>query len=159
MVRPLGCAVIIASTCFAGAALAQPAFDIQPTLDCIGEAGEDNNLRLSCVGTAADACMADDSSTVGMTYCLEQEFIWWDRELNVAYQASKEMAAESDAALSPPLNVQGATLLEMQRAWIPFRDARCRFEAVLWQGGTGAGAAQYACLMIETARQTMVLGY
>ena len=45
----------------------------------------------------------------------------------------------------------------MQRAWIAFRDARCNWEAALWQGGTGAGPAQLSCLMVETGRQTMAL--
>jgi uncharacterized protein YecT (DUF1311 family) len=48
-------------------------------------------------------------------------------------------------------------LREMQRAWIPFRDARCGFEMSLWGGGTGGGPAYAECLMIVTAEQALYL--
>jgi len=46
----------------------------------------------------------------------------------------------------------------MQRAWIPYRDARCTHEASLWQGGTGASPAYLNCILHETGEQALYLG-
>lgn len=156
MITKICCAVAAVCALWAGTAVAQPAFNIQPTLDCLEAVGEEGD-RAQCVGAAANDCMADDSSTMMMNYCFEMEYNWWDGELNTAYQYVKQQSADIDAQLDPPLNVQTQTLVDMQRAWITFRDARCFWEAALWQGGTGAGPAQLSCLMIETARQVMAL--
>ena len=112
---------------------------------------------MSCIGIAAGACMGTDETTVGMGYCLEQEWMYWDDQLNAVYKAAKAEAAATDRDMAPPLNVQEQSLKEMQRAWIAFRDARCNWEATLWMGGTGSGPAQLACLMQETGRQALTL--
>lgn len=140
----------------AAPAVAQPAFDIAPTLECLDAQGDEGD-GMQCIGLAAGACMEDDYSTPAMGFCLEQEWMWWDGQLNDAYGTAMSLAKRADADAPPPLNVQAGTLRDMQRAWIAFRDARCGWEAALWQGGTGAGPAQIACLMQETGRQAITL--
>ena len=156
MIRRFSSAVLLLGCVWGGDALAQPVFDIQPTTDCLEAVGAEGD-RAQCIGVAANDCMTNDSSTAGMSYCLEMEWTWWDDELNYAYQEAKSQAEAADNDLSPPLNVQAVGLRDMQRAWIAFRDARCNWEAALWQGGTGAGPAQLSCLMVETGRQAMAL--
>lgn len=147
---------VLALMLMAGAAWAEPVFDIGATELCLEEQGHDGD-RTQCIGVSAGSCMDQDNSTYGMNYCLEQEWMWWDDQLNAAYQIAKENAAALDADAEPPLNVQVATLRDMQRAWITFRDARCNWEAAQWQGGTGAGPALLGCLMDETGRQAITL--
>lgn len=139
-----------------GAALAEMQFDISPTLDCLAQQGDEGD-RMSCVGVAAGVCMDGNETTVGMGFCLEQEWMYWDDQLNAVYKEAKAGAAAMDKDMAPPLNVQEQSLKEMQRAWIAFRDARCNWEAALWMGGTGSGPAQLACLMQETGRQALTL--
>ena len=86
----------------------------------------------------------DGSTTVGMGFCLEREWRFWDGRLNAAYGAlmQLEAAAEEElrswgsAAPSP-----AAALKAMQRAWIavPGRGLRLRGEPVGRRDRGGAG--------------------
>ncbi|RDC71936.1 DUF1311 domain-containing protein [Rhodovulum sp. 12E13] len=135
-----------------------PAFDIVPTRDCIEAGG-----ARACIGRAAESCQAQPGgeTTVVMSFCFWKELEWWDARLNAVYgrlmaqeqRIDAEIAGLSDA---PPASRADA-LRAMQRAWIPFRDAACDYERSQWGGGTGGGPATYACLMHETARQTLRL--
>lgn len=117
----------------------------------------------SCVGRSSEACMNANSlggSTIGMGGCLNYEYEFWDARLNHVYQRVMANAKENDAynaseGLGAPPSAPA--LRDMQRAWIPFRDARCRYEHTLWAGGTGGGPAVVACLMDVTAEQTLFL--
>ena len=63
----------------------------------------------------------------------------------------------ADDGVSERLAIQADSLRDMQRAWIGFRDARCTYEASLWQGGTGASPAVLNCRLQETAEQALYL--
>ncbi|MDU8945856.1 lysozyme inhibitor LprI family protein [Rhodophyticola sp. MJ-SS7] len=132
-------------------------FSQEPTLACLDAGGSEE-----CIGRAADVCIdtPDGYTTVGMGFCFDAERQVWDARLNAAYQALlvREAAAEEEmrriGATVPPTV---APLREMQRAWIPFRDAACHYERAQWGGGTGQGPATAACLMQETGRQALRL--
>ena len=122
-----------------------------PILDCLDEA-VDAPMRQRCIGVGANLCMIDNpggSSTIGMGSCLDQERAWWDTRLNDVYGSLQDQFTDR-------ADVQ-ENLREMQRAWITYRDARCDFEFIQWNGGTGQGPALLACLMMATAEQTLVL--
>ncbi|SDI26948.1 lysozyme inhibitor LprI family protein [Aliiruegeria lutimaris] len=117
----------------------------------------------ACVGSAATACMESNEfgyTTVGMGYCLDQELAFWDARLNAVYRQVMLRDKAEDAELAeigatvPSLS---EALREMQRAWIPFRDAACDYERAQWGGGTGGGPATLSCLMYATARQALIL--
>lgn len=150
-----------------GTATADPVFDPAATEACVDEAvAASPNLTgygvLDCAGKSADACMETDSgsSTVGMDFCLESEWKFWDKRLNAAYTQRLREARQSDAEMQ---SVEAAVqpieeaLRKMQRAWISYRDAACLYGVSKWQGGTGAGPAGMACLSQETARQALAL--
>jgi uncharacterized protein YecT (DUF1311 family) len=135
-------------------------FDPAPTEACLAAATSD---PASCIGHAADACMLENDggdTTVGMGFCLSQEWEWWDGRLNAAYGALVARHEATDAEMSemkatvPSL---AEALRAMQRAWIPFRDASCDYERAQWGGGTGGGPATAACLMRLTGDQALVL--
>ncbi|MDF1855673.1 lysozyme inhibitor LprI family protein [Pseudooceanicola sp.] len=119
--------------------------------------------RSDCIGASGEACMQatpGGQSTVGMGGCLDRELSYWDARLNSAYgsamrQAKQADQANSDGALA--VLSQAQALREMQRAWIPFRDAKCDFARSQWGGGTGGGPAQLSCLMQETGQQALYL--
>ncbi|MEO1638990.1 MAG: lysozyme inhibitor LprI family protein [Pseudomonadota bacterium] len=108
--------------------------------------------RHACIGASANQCMEtpSGSSTVGMGFCLSEEWQFWDARLNNVYQQLRRQQADAEPVLNERLQ-------EMQRAWITFRDARCDYEFVQWGGGTGGGPALSACLMQATAEQVFVL--
>ncbi|MFQ6553291.1 lysozyme inhibitor LprI family protein [Aestuariibius insulae] len=141
-------------------------FDIAATNECV-EVAEDARV---CIGLAANDCMetpqSEDgslpagSTTAGMVYCLGEELDWWDARLNVIYQDMMAGAQKIDAELETVgsnLLPRAESLRAMQRAWIAYRDANCRYEQSLWGGGTGAGPAISACRLRRTAEQTLYL--
>lgn len=117
---------------------------------------------LDCVGQAAQACMNSPGgdTTIGMIDCLQAEFQYWDKRLNVAFGQRLAAARKEDAEmrrLKSSVASLEESLRKMQRAWIPYRDAACLYEQAQWQGGTGGGPATAACQMNETARQALRL--
>lgn len=123
-------------------------------------AAQSGRAALECVGLAAAACMTrtpGGSSTAAMTGCADLELRYWDDMLNQVYQRQRRDAAANDMQSSGPSSAEA--LRDMQRAWIPFRDARCAYEASQWGGGTGAGPAYVGCLMNMTAEQALYLTY
>jgi len=137
-------------------------FSITPVLTCMAGSEEDAE-RQSCIGLAAEACIAatpGGGSTLGMGSCISRELDYWDDLLNARYQALREREAREDAEMASSgfsLPNQADALRDMQRAWIGFRDATCGFEAAQWGGGTGAGPATVGCLMRETGAQVIYL--
>ncbi len=99
-------------------------------------------------------------TTVGMGFCLSQEWGWWDARLNAAYGAlmarhsANDAQSKTDGFEAPPV---APALRDMQRAWIAWRDASCDYERVQWSGGSGGGPATVACLMRLTGEQALAL--
>ncbi len=149
-----------ALTISGAAALAQDLpYSDAATLNCL-QSGADAN---ACIGLSAQMCMntPQGGSTVGMGGCLNAELSFWDARLNVNYQARMVEAKRTDAEmreLGSSAPSQAEALRSMQRAWIPFRDASCAWQASQWGGGTGGGPAYVACLLDLTADQSITLG-
>ncbi|MGQ0563647.1 MAG: lysozyme inhibitor LprI family protein [Gemmobacter sp.] len=145
----------------AGVAAAQDlSFDPAATQTCLDEADWTEGPPYDCVGEAANACMSttDGSTTVGMGFCLDAEWQWWDARLNRVYadlMAQDKAADDAMAEAGTTVPSLADNLRAMQRAWIPFRDAACDYEMAQWGGGTGQGPALVGCLMMETGRQTL----
>jgi len=134
-------------------------FDFRHTLACL-EVSEDKS---DCIGRAAAICMEQTQgggSTIGMGACLDAELQQWDRRLNAVYRPLRDWARVADSE-----NSEGGfgapsiadALVNMQRAWITFRDESCSFNRSLWMGGTGGGPATLDCMMVMTAEQTLRL--
>lgn len=135
-----------------------PQYDPAPLDRCLGEKPD---LRL-CIGVGSEACMTTDagSSNAGMGFCLGAEGDHWDGLLNTAYQKLTEQAKKDDAEmekLGSAAPRELPALRDMQRAWIAFRDAACKYEASRWGGGSGAGPAASECRMQLTAAQAIRL--
>lgn len=135
-------------------------FSPEATMQCLME---NPGTGVSCIGASADECMMNTEggdTTAGMGGCLDAERAYWDARLNAAYGARMTAAREADAEAKAggwTAPSQAEALREMQRAWIPFRDARCGYAAALWSGGTGAGPATLGCLMLTTGEQALYL--
>ncbi|MFC3167937.1 lysozyme inhibitor LprI family protein [Paracoccus fontiphilus] len=140
-----------------------PPFDASLVDACLekaaGEAGTEAMPDYArCVGVASGPCIdsPDGYSTVGMSYCLGEEFDVWDRKLNDSYAKVLAAARAADAEmaeLGSAAPKQEPLLRQMQRDWIAFRDSACSYEGSRWGGGTGAGPAGVDCSLQLTAQQ------
>jgi uncharacterized protein YecT (DUF1311 family) len=140
----------------------EPVFDPVHTETCLSNSGGVEGPPTDCVGQSADICMSSalGSTTAGMNLCLEAEWQWWDARLNRTYRALMEEHRKTDvemAGTGATVPSMAQALQAMQRAWIPFRDARCDYQMAQWGGGTGGGPALVGCLMAETGRQALYL--
>ncbi|MBD3678125.1 MAG: DUF1311 domain-containing protein [Rhodobacteraceae bacterium] len=157
--------ILLLSACFAGGAFVPAAsaqdmtFSPAATEECLAESGDRNG----CVGQSAELCMEDSPggySTMGMNACIRLELEYWDDRLNVAYGELMAQEKTMDAELAADgtqVSSVAEALREMQRAWIPFRDASCAYERARWTNGSGAGPAEASCLMVMTGRQALAL--
>jgi len=92
-----------------------------------------------CQGILTQACIASEpqgETTLGMSLCTQAEYRYWDRWLNVEYQATRAHFRDLDQAGLPENAVRVDRLRSAQRAWIAFRDADCDLAFAIWGGGT-----------------------
>jgi uncharacterized protein YecT (DUF1311 family) len=86
-----------------------------------------------------------------MNECANYHYIGADIQLNRTYQELLKKLKNSDSKI---------LLVNMQKAWIVFRDATCEFETASLGGGTGRPAAYTSCSQSETEARTRILdGY
>lgn len=137
-------------------------FDAQLTQACLAEA-VDIAAKRDCIGLSAAAC-ADASvggfNTRSMTACMGDELALFDALLNTEYAQVRKLAAELDkqeggASFDPVSMVD--RLVQMQRAWIAFRDATCAYEQRQFDGGTLGRLVQVDCMATMTAEQAFRL--
>ncbi len=119
--------------------------------------------RETCIGRSAELCMEETPggwSTAAMSTCTWAEVAYWDDRLNAAYVAllaAHEARDADNARLDFTVPSLTDTLRDMQRSWIPHRDATCAYERAWWGGGTGQGPAGAACVLQMTGEQTLEL--
>ena len=155
----LACAL----TVLVGSAAAQDAnglfYDFGPSASCL-LCAESLSAKQDCVGLAAEACIEKTGyATPVLSGCASLELEDWDARLNAVYQQQRANAREFDMGNDPNLPGLAASLRDMQRAWIPYRDATCVYEAAQWSGGTGAGPAYIGCLLSLTGDQALYLEF
>lgn len=150
-------AVFISALFVAGAAQAQDTrFNPNWSLNCYYESNT-QTIPDACIGRSANRCMEVTPSGYSnrvMAACLKRETKLWDGLLNASYQSLRGNDRQTDAASG---GNRAIALRDMQRAWIAFRDASCKYEYSQWAGGSGAGTAHASCVMNMTGRQAMVL--
>lgn len=115
----------------------------------MNEGGANNGDMHDCIGIIANPCMEtpDGSSTIGMSFCTLRETKWWDRQLNSNYQQLKGIMNQQDFT----------QMRDLQRKWIAYKDAKCKFEHASWKGGTIASVASAQCFLDTTADQAITL--
>lgn len=133
------------------------------TASCV-DAAKDVDAKRMCIGDSAQACMAATGfgeTTAGMGECTHNEVKYWDGALNANYKALLAQAKSADAEmqeLGSSAAKQAPALQDMQRAWIAYRDATCKFVVSQWGGGSGAGPASVNCVLQLTGEQALYLG-
>jgi len=95
---------------------------------------------------AYSQCMDNASSTVAMSSCIQAETQLQDQRLNRVY---KQLTSKLQAA-------QQKSLRDVQRQWIAYRDANCKFH-VQASGGTLAQLEGGMCVLDMTRERAAEL--
>lgn len=101
-------------------------------------------------------CM-EASTQLDLNDCAAQDFQTQDADLNDAYASAKDILQGVDADLAPKDQGAAKALQEAQRAWITFRDAGCKAEAYLYEGGSIRPMIYSSCLARVTAARAQDL--
>ena len=103
----------------------------------------------SCIGAVTVLCQQEPggSSTAGMIDCNTREWAVWDERLNRAYNTALKGA-------DPKL---ATALRQTQRAWLQWREQRCKLPAIENEGGSIVGPLYTGCMLDATARQALWL--
>lgn len=146
----LALAVSTGQAAWAEDALPSDVIEIQSCIEGVRDynAGAESGQEASrdeCIGTIAKPCLETDDgqSTYGMMECYGRELSVWDAMLNDNYVGLKD--AVSDAEFR--------ALRDTQLKWIAYRDAKCGWPDLFFQGGTISGPIAASCLNEATARR------
>ena len=116
---------------------------------CLQSAFERGVREEECIGFVQDPCQEtpDGQSTAGSVGCIAREHAFWDRLLNQSYARLREAGSAE----------QNVALRDLQRQWLAWREARCAYEAQLYEGGTYGNVVANHCFTQETARRAIDL--
>lgn len=133
---------------FASPAIAAPA-PVSDVATCLA-AADDFATRRACVGQVSAACQDEGDggvTTAGMVRCADRERAQWEaiRDAALVTLRARESATQSAAR---------ERALSAHTAWL---DARCAYDASLYEGGSMAIYAAAACEMGRTADIALIL--
>ena len=116
-----------------------------------GAAKEAATQSESCIGAVTVPCQQEPGgfSTAGMIDCNTREWAVWDERLNRAYNSALKGA-------EPKL---ATALRGTQRAWLQWREQRCKLPAIENEGGSIVGPLYTGCMLDATARQALWLDH
>jgi uncharacterized protein YecT (DUF1311 family) len=104
----------------------------------------------SCIGAVTIPCQQEPGgfSTAGMIECNTREWAVWDQRLNRSYNQTLK---DADRKLA-------AAVRQTQRAWLQWREKRCKLPEIENEGGSIIGPLYTDCMLDATARQALWLG-
>ena len=116
---------------------------------CLQSAWERGARPEECIGFVEAPCLdtEEGQSTAGMVGCAAREHAFWDALLKQTYQELRDGATEEEQV----------ELRDLQRLWLDWRQERCAYEAVQYEGGTFANVVANRCFLEETARRAIDL--
>jgi len=115
---------------------------------CLINADSRQKPLYECIGIFSAACLTDEANqtTVGMERCFLDEYRGWDVMLNRYYNGNGQRRVTSQ-------------FRDVQRSWIAYRDKKCGYFNIHYQGGSMARWLGARCMMDETARRTIDLRF
>lgn len=134
----------------APAPAAAQASNPNPGLDaCVAAAGASRAALEGCKGVVAEPCIEQPGgdTTGGMIRCYSAEALAWTAVLDAALAQARENEPRA------------AALGASQEAWRLWREAECRYQASMYEGGTLAGVIANSCNADLTADRAIALIY
>jgi uncharacterized protein YecT (DUF1311 family) len=116
---------------------------------CIGAAGASRVGLEACKGRVSEPCLEQPGgdTTGGAAMCFTAEARAWTAQLDAALTR-----AQADAT-------RAGFLTQSQDAWLAWRQAECRYQASLYEGGSLARVIAASCAADLTADRAIALLY
>lgn len=115
---------------------------------CMISADAGEKPLYECVGIFSRACLTDQANqtTAGMEKCYLDEYHGWDVLLNRYYNENGQRRVTTQ-------------FRDVQRSWLTYRNKKCAYFSIHYQGGSMARWLSARCVMDETARRTIDLRF
>lgn len=106
-----------------------------------------------------ESCLHRDNSNSGMKLCVHEAYVSADGVLNRVYQEllSALRAPSRDPEILRDRQTVRNRLVNAQRAWIPYRDAKCELDAIGSLGGSMESLERIDCYYRETSSRSYEL--
>ncbi|HYD74313.1 MAG TPA: lysozyme inhibitor LprI family protein [Candidatus Binatia bacterium] len=116
---------------------------------CIAAAGASNVALQACKGRVSEPCLErpGGETTAGAGMCFVAEEAAWTAQLNAALAR-----AQTDTT-------RASFLARSQEAWRAWREAECRYQASLYEGGSLSRVIAANCVADLTADRAIALLY
>lgn len=116
---------------------------------CLAAAGASMVALQACKGALSEPCLDQPGSetTVGSVQCLLAEERGWSAQLDAALARGRANAPRAQF------------LQRSQEAWTAWREAECRYQASLYEGGSLARVLTASCRADLTADRAIALLY
>lgn len=92
------------------------------------------------------------ANTLEINACAQEKFQAADKRLNAAYQV---VLKQLDGGGNGPATKKA--LVDAQRKWVAFREADCKAQASVYQGGTIAPSVYMECMIAHADARTRAL--
>lgn len=118
---------------------------------CLERAGPSHMKMQACKGRLAGPCSETDSgsTTGGAMLCWQAEAAAWRSELDAALARARDGASLA----------RGEALALSQERWTAWRDAECRYRALIYEGGSLARVVAAQCVADVTADRAIAFLY
>lgn len=146
-------ALILAGGLFVGCAptlVGNAAASATPSVQTCLASATTADERRACIGQVSLACQdegANSITTIGMVTCADRERAQWQ----VVGEAASAALAAQESSTQAAAQRRAA---EAHAAWL---QARCAYDASLYEGGSMGRYAGAACVMGETANYALIL--
>jgi uncharacterized protein YecT (DUF1311 family) len=116
---------------------------------CVAAAGRSRVALEACKGAMTEACLESEGgeTTAGAVMCFDAETRRWTAQLDAALGR-----AGAD-------DTRAAFLAQSQQAWTAWRQAECRYQASLYEGGSLARVLSASCFADLTADRAIAFIY
>lgn len=149
--RRVGIVLAMVFACFgmSAPAAAQTSTSDAALEACVAAAGASRAALEGCKSAVSEPCIETPGgeTTAGMVRCFDAEARAWTSVMDAALQRASANATRT------------SHLTAAQQAWTAWREAECRYEASLYEGGSLARAQSSACYANLTADRAIMLLY
>ncbi len=126
---------------------------------CVREQGHPGKVEAICAGLITSACPDETGTTASTLACLEAEFRYWNKRMEVAGARLSFVLKQEDADADQDVYPVHLEILVAggQMRWLAFADQWCAYEHARFRGGSLGRVTSASCRNNKTAYRAIEL--